>query len=360
MGGIFASLIAPTIFPTVLEYPIGVALAMIVARRPERHGMPRWVSVIASVVLVVALGGMLVSPTQLLIMAAIVGVCTFVLWGPPGLIILLSVILVAGPSVLHSGNDIARDRSFFGVYTVVERDGVRELVSGTTVHGSQVIDQFDEPAATTYYHHAGPVGQVFDAAPRDSVGVVGLGAGSLAAYARPDDSYVFFEIDQLVVDIANDADFFSYLSSAESDVQIVVDDGRHGLSEWPSSFDVLLIDAFSSDAIPVHLLTKESMALYLDRLEPGGTLMIHISNRHFDLRPVVSRVAAEFGAAAYVQNFSPTTADAADGATGSLWMAIAPPGPSPAWTANPLFEQVDPSGPLWTDDYSNILAALDY
>lgn len=358
LGGVFASLVAPVVFNALFEYAIAIALAVVIAKRPERRAMSRrWAAALGALLSVGCAIALLV-PMAILYAGPVVIVLAFLRNGPVGTTIVLVAALAAGPATLHAGTDVYQDRSFFGVYTVVEKDGTRTLASGTTAHGSQLLSDEDNPSATSYYHRAGPAGQVFEAlAPRD-VGVIGLGVGTLADYGRTGDRYVFYEIDQLVVDIARDREMFGYLHTTDAEVSIIVADGRQGLSRSDDTFDLLVVDAFGSDAIPVHLLTAEAIAVYLDHLDEAGTLLVHISNRHLDLRPVLAATAEANGATAYAQRYIPTPEAAAGGATSSEWVAIAGSGCDTAWLESGRFERLEPGGILWTDDFSNVLGVL--
>jgi hypothetical protein len=184
---------------------------------------------------------------------------------------------------------VARERSFFGVYTV-KRDpaGYQLLVHGTTVHGAQRVDSAGWRQPLTYYHRDEPLGHLFSvlgARPR-AIGVVGLGAGSVACYRRPGQRWTFYEIDPLVERIARDERYFHYLAECAPDAAIRSGDARLTLQDAArASYDLLILDAFSSDAIPMHLITREALALYLDKLAPGGVIAWHVSNRNLDLAP---------------------------------------------------------------------------
>ena len=152
----------------------------------------------------------------------------------------------------------------------------------------------------SYYHRAGPLGEVIESLQADHpslrIGAVGLGAGAIAAYGRPGDSYRFFEIDPTVVDIARDAASFRYLADSPASIDVVVGDGRLELEETPpEAFDLLVLDAFSSDAVPVHLLTSEALDTAMRTVAPGGVIAVHISNRFLDLEPIVAAAARDNG-----------------------------------------------------------------
>jgi hypothetical protein len=174
------------------------------------------------------------------------------------------------------------------------------LIHGCTFHGLQWIDPAKRDQPLSYYHREGPFGQVFaDRAASSgplSVGLVGLGTGALVAYARPGDHWLAYEIDPVVDRLARDPRWFTYIHDAPVPLRTVLGDGRLSLAaDTTQKFDVLVLDAYSSDAIPVHLLTREAMRLYVERLAPGGVLAFNLSNRHLDLRPVLAALAKDQG-----------------------------------------------------------------
>lgn len=362
-GGVFAALLAPVVFESILEYPIAIALALLLPKRsralisvPERTAVGVTAVLLAAAWL--AKGQGLTTLALLFVVIALVnGAVSFRRALPMAATVAFTVlvVLVFVPSGLR-----AQERSFFGVYRVQEgATGTIELASGTTVHGSQLAGTAGpSPAATSYYHAAGPIGQAITSGRPGRVGIVGLGVGGLAAYAGPGDRYTFFEIDPTVVDIARDPRYFTFLSEAQAEINIVLGDGRLSLLDSDERFDLLVIDAFNSDAIPIHLLTVEAIETYFDRLAPGGVLAIHISNRHFTLEPVLGRIQSHLGLAGLVQFFSPSEADRGSGALPSHWVVLAREPASLAHLDGPWKELVD-DGPLWTDDYSNILGVID-
>jgi spermidine synthase len=195
------------------------------------------------------------------------------------------------------------------------------------------------------------------------VGVVGLGAGALNCYRQAPQAWTYFEIDPAVVRIARASGFFHYLAECGADTKIVLGDARLSLQRLADgSFDLLVIDAFSSDAIPMHLLTREALALYLDKLADGGIILLHISNRYLDLAPIVADLVGNANAVARHQVFvvDPNAPDAADQAS-CQWVVIARKSEDLAaldgdrrW--QPLVPQT--GARLWTDDYSNLVGAL--
>jgi hypothetical protein len=274
----------------------------------------------------------------------------------------LAAVLTAGAIMgQRDGRTRQLARSFYGVYRVVDdsADGLRRLYSGTTIHGMEFLtDSGRQPLA--YYHNAGPLGSLFsmrsDSTPW-RVGAIGLGVGATAAYARPGEAWTFFEIDPLVAEIANR--WFHFLRASSARPRIVLGDARISLArEREPKFDVLVVDAFSSDAIPVHLLTREALAVYRSRLTSNGVIAWHISNKYLDLRPVLDGLARDAKVAALIcadrgvpaipgrlpSLWAVTTADrvfARDLETRGCWRPLAMRAPL-----------------LWTDDFSNVLSVL--
>jgi SAM-dependent methyltransferase len=263
--------------------------------------------------------------------------------------------LVAVTILVDDRPSLAESRTFFGVYRVRTDDRGRHVFEhGTTIHGQQYFDPDPRTEPLTYYTRDSGVGRLFDALHEDGrdldVGVVGLGAGTLAAYGRPGDRIDFFEIDGEVVRLAADPDLFTFLRDSPATVTTTVGDGRLALAEGDRPLDLLVLDAFSSDAIPVHLLTAEAMQEYRRRLAPGGVIAVHISNRFFDLAPIVARLGEEIGFDAHRRD-TPV----------SSWMLLSPtdaPNTVTAETRRWDAVQTGPDVPLWTDDFSNLLSAL--
>jgi SAM-dependent methyltransferase len=279
---------------------------------------------------------------------------------------LLTASAITAPTfgtVLHA------ERTFFGSYHVGEkRDaGFRALYHGTTLHGMQWLDPARQHEPLSYYHRSGPVGQAFERIARlreaTDIGVVGLGAGSLAAYAREFQRWTFYEIDPAVERIARDARYFTFLETCGVRCQVVLGDARLSLARSSARFDGIVLDAFSSDAIPVHLLTREAFMLYLERLKPGGVLVFHVSNRYLRLAPVLARLAADRGLTTFeeIRTRAAQADRTTDGESSSDWVvASADPGALVALATDPRWTLVTPppGTPLWTDDFSNILAVL--
>ena len=259
-----------------------------------------------------------------------------------------------------------RVRNFYGTVRVLDLGSgsfrVRRMSHGTTNHGEQFLDPGLRRAPTTYYSPASGVGMALarllspGAAPRH-VGIVGLGAGTLATYGRPGDRIRFYEINPLVVALARDE--FTFLADCQAAVAVVPGDGRLSLErEAPQQFDVLVVDAFSGDSIPVHLLTAEAFAEYQRHLAPGGLLAVHVSNDFLDLAPIVALAARSRGLEACLIE-SPAIPRRA--VTAASWMLLAP---DARLFDDPVFRgsarRVTPPAFLrtWTDDYSNLFRSI--
>ena len=234
------------------------------------------------------------------------------------------------------------------------------LNHGTTLHGLQWTDAARHQQPTTYYGPTGGAGLALLAAgERDRVGVVGLGTATLACYKRPAQVWTFFEIDPVVADISRKQHRFTFLDECAPQSPVVIGDARLELAKIaPGSFDVLLVDAFSSDSIPLHLITREALGVYARSLAPDGVMLMHISNRFLDLRPVVAELGAAQGWAVRLRD---DAANPARGINRSYWVAMAP---TPARLdrlaahdpAHPWIGLKAPdSAQAWTDDRSSIL-----
>jgi hypothetical protein len=241
------------------------------------------------------------------------------------------------------------------------------LRHGTTLHGAQHTDPAQRREPLTYYTREGPLGQVFaalDGTERvQRIGAVGLGAGTVACYRRPGQSWTFYEIDPVVERLARDTRYFHYLADCAEDTPVVIGDARLSLQAAPDRhFDLLILDAFSSDAIPVHLMTREALALYMAKLADGGILMFHVSNRNLRLEPVLANLVADAGLAGRAQGHEPSEKKLRRRFRfPSVWVAIARRAQDLAMLDGddrwrPLAPQ--PGARVWTDDYSNIVGTF--
>lgn len=338
LGGLFAGLAAPYLFPSYFEFPIALVLcgALAVAallRDPASRFYHDWQS------------------WPVIFMAA-------------GLVALA---VYCAQIVRLSLRDykIAR-RNFYGALRVRESgkpgewEQYRTLLHGAINHGEQWVHPDRRRELLTYYCRDTGVGRAIrlrDPGKPQKVGVFGLGAGSLAAYGRPGDHYKFYEINPLVLELARSE--FYYLAESRAKVEVVLGDARLSLErEPPQQFDVLAVDCFSGDSIPVHLITREALRLYFRHLKPDGILALHLSNRFLDLEPVVERIATSLGKATLLVE---TEDDEAGDCFGTTWVLVAS---EARLFAHKIFDGAGhpvpsrPGAPLWTDDYSSLYRIL--
>jgi spermidine synthase len=414
LGGLANALVAPLVFNSLLEYPLAMALAcvLVVGARPQQTGvrarllsvaLPLGVILLALVLYSESLslqvdpaflirvfdpGSHLVTtwinPTERLVNKLLTfGVpllaCVLLRRRPLALgAALAGVLVVAGFVDARNSEEIRRARSFFGVLRVTrDRDvkGYTELRHGTTLHGRQANDPTRQGEPLSYYHREGPIGHLFAELQRGStslrIAVIGLGTGTLAAYARPGEAITFYEIDRLVRDIAFNRAYFTYTTDATArgvSQRVELGDARVRLErvkrERPGErYDLIVVDAFSSDAIPVHLLTREALQLYLDMLAPRGVLVLHISNRYLDLEPVVANLAEDAGLGGRL--LGDDESEEVAGANRSTWVVLAPTAGAlgglakdERWSAEGL--EPDPHVGVWTDDFHNLLSVLKW
>jgi spermidine synthase len=265
-----------------------------------------------------------------------------------------------------NGPALFTERNFFGVVRVTRepKTGWHRLIHGNIVHGRQAwIDGVPQPTPLTYYYPTGPAGQFFErlgSKPGLRIAQCGLGAGALAYYARPDQAWTFYEIDPAVIDVARNPNLFTFLHDHLPDAPIVLGDARLQLRHAPDAgFDILVVDCFSSDAIPVHLLTREALALYLRKLGPNGVLLFHLSNRYLDLKPVLAALAADAGLDVCRQreDLALDSADRSAGKSPSTWAILArKPSDLGRLEKSALWLPIElpPGIRVWTDDYSHL------
>jgi len=335
LGGVMVGLIAPNVFDDLYELPLGmvalcvfVTLALLRDRTSLLHGR----------------------------------------WGPAARLVFLVLIVALGIQLARTYRENSADtrvtlRNFYGVLNVRDSgegpDAMRVLSHGTIIHGKQFLEKDRRDWPTTYYGLTSGVAlAILDARARGPVrlGVVGLGTGTLAAYGRAGDVVRFYDINPKVVELARTE--FSFLKDSPARVEVQLGDARLSLErEAAQNFDVLALDAFSSDAIPVHLLTVEAVGTYLKQLRPGGILAVHISNRYLDLVPVVQQAARRLS----LELREVDNDDDDDmGVYRSDWLLLSA---SPAAFAGPLLKDAQrieavPHVGLWTDDYSDLYSIL--
>jgi hypothetical protein len=367
-GGLFTGLIAPAVFPAVIEY--GLLAAMVVAlvvRWPEPvaggAGWPVWrrlmvgsaIGILPAMVLVVGHGvwtpdgRWLTFALWVLLLAPLAG-----RFGRSGILGASAVLVALVPSALVVAGADHIERTFFGVHRVNVDGDVTELVHGTTVHGSQDRSSASSRrTATTYFHPGGPYGDLAAlGSAADAIGVLGLGAGTIAAYGEPGQRLVFHEIDPAVVAIARS--WFTYLDDSPADVEVVVGDGRLTLEGVHGDYGLLVADAFTSDAIPVHLLTIEAISTYFDSVVDDGVVALNISNRYLDLRPVAAGAARELGLAVL---FAFGGGDE-EGSALSAWIALAHDADTLAPLREAGWEPLTMDPVLWTDQRSDLRSVV--
>ncbi|MEA2930039.1 MAG: hypothetical protein QOG38_2467 [Hyphomicrobiales bacterium] len=384
IGGIFAGLLAPHLFNRTYEYPILVVAALLAlpgafggtAMQFVQRIWPALAVAALALVQPLAAGVRLPAEAALPFQAVLVLLAGWMLLQrrDPARLAALAVTAFIITGAWQPGlNVLETTRSFFGVHRVVETsDGTHRLLHhGTTIHGAERVRAADggrvtgRPEPLTYYYFGGPISESIEAARAaqgglESVAVVGLGAGSLACHARPNENWTFFEIDPEVVRLARDSNLFHFLSACAPAADIVLGDARLTLAASPRQYDLIVLDAFSSDAIPTHLLTREALRGYLAHLSPRGMIVMHISNRHMELTHVAAAIGAaeglttfvkaddkanqfviDFHAAALVATLARNEAD-----LGALPQA-------PGWR-----RQEAGAVTAWTDDYSAIIGAI--
>jgi SAM-dependent methyltransferase len=267
--------------------------------------------------------------------------------------------------------ELVRVRSFFGVHKIVDRgDGYRVLQHGTTIHGAQRFEDIAagpgvRPVPLAYFHpESAPVQTIAAARARAEgplrIAVVGLGTGTLACYAEPGEEWTYYEIDPVVVAIARDPTYFTYLSACGPDIPIVLGDARLTLADAPDGhYDLILLDAFASDTMPVHLMTREAIALYLRKLKPHGIIAMHVSSRYMELVSVVAGIAGANGLVARINAPEPADFDAYLYSTVVVAAARRDEDLGTLATEhNWALVEPDPRQWVWTDDYSNVIGAM--
>ncbi|MCQ8103952.1 fused MFS/spermidine synthase [Methylomonas sp. SURF-2] len=379
LGGLFNTFVAPFAFNAVYEYPIMIVAALFL--RPGFFKGRWYLQAIFPGLLLLAGLALYLSNDALFDYLDIIGGALILLagltysvrQGPLGLGSLTAVILIFSLG-LHSlaSSTLYQERTFFGVLSVRDTvigdenqrpEKVRELYHGTTKHGAQRLTAANLTTPLTYYSRPGPIGQLFaefDAENQHwNIGAVGLGAGALACYAKPQQHWRFYEIDPLIVDVAKDPKWFHYLERCKPDADMIIGDARLSLQKEPDQgFDLLIMDAFSSDAVPTHLLTREAMQLYFSKLKDDGILAFHITNRHLALKKVLADHAESLRLSGLLQEFKPENPPPLVVATD--WVVIAKQTQRldrlrqsrlGHWQKLPLTFDLQP----WTDDFTHII-----
>jgi hypothetical protein len=391
LGGAFCAIVAPVIFDWAYEHPLLIiAAALLLPQRPYLRRLERiwadkritphlalWLPVLAILLSFAPDPEVLPEELAFLSPAASILIAIFALVSvgrrtPYALCLAALMMSYGGWSTLAYSFQDVRTRSYFGIYTVGGNSNgtARMLTHGTTVHGLQNTLPGMEEEPTSYYTRGSGVGRVMASAEllfgfEGRIGVVGLGTGTLACYSKPGQSWTFFEIDPVIAKIATDPGRFTFLSRCTPKARIVLGDARLSLAAArPQSFDILAVDAFSSDAVPMHLLTQEALGVYARALQPQGILMMHISNRYLDLEPVLAAGAraGRWHAAVFDHRSSKRYLNDHP----SVWVAMTQDrqtledlkltsGAPRHWREL----ATRPGFPGWTDDYASILPLLE-
>lgn len=326
LGGLVNTFVAPFVFNAVYEYPIMIVAALLL--RPGFFNGKWFLQPIFPLLILIVGFAIYFGSAQLFDYLDLIGGALILLAGltyslrhsPIGLGLLTAVILVFTLG-LHSlaSSTLHQERTFFGVLSVRETviadenqrpEKVHELYHGTTKHGAERLTPANITTPLTYYSRPGPIGQLFSEFDSENqhwnIGAVGLGAGALACYSKDQQHWKFYEIDPLVVKVAQDPTWFHYLERCNKQAEMVVGDARLSLvKESDGSFDLLIMDAFSSDAVPTHLLTREALELYFRKLKDDGLLAFHITNRHLALKKVLADHVNNLHLSALMQEFKP-------------------------------------------------------
>ncbi|HTE99683.1 MAG TPA: fused MFS/spermidine synthase [Bradyrhizobium sp.] len=387
VGGLFAGLIAPFTFSWVAEYPILAALAVL-CRPPAEERLQNWNRWFWPLLVIIAV--LLIAPTYsngklyawleeqrvyVITVVAMIGMILTVLRVTgtakfAGIIVLALVLVRAYPA---DDGRVETVRSFFGVHKIVvtANGQYHVLMHGTTIHGAEKFQNDDgtpvtgRPEPITYYHKDGGIGQAI-AAIRERKGaplrvaVIGLGSGTLTCASEPGETWKFFEIDQSMVDTARDPKYFSYIQSCAPDLKPVIGDARLTFAREPDGiYDLIIVDAYSSDAIPIHLATEEAMEIYKDKLAPQGAVAMHVSNRHLELSSVVVGIADANDLKSWVYSEDSNRESEYIFATSVVVSAreetdVGKLASSEQWALT----EADEHQRVWTDDYSNVLGAV--
>ncbi len=409
LGSAFNAIAAPLLFSSLAEYPIALVAAAFVplltqgwhpeqtrtwqeierdpdatpGRAPSHRDLARalWRESSPAVIIAVLVAVVLIATRSLddswrifilaQLGAAAVAVALVYRSRPVRFGVTLAAILLVPVIAARTVGAIAASRSFFAVHRVVDdRSAQRHLyVQGTTVHGLQSTIPGHHRTPGAYFHHTGPAGDVLSRLHFRNAAMIGLGVGSLASYAESGQHITFFEIDPDVVAIAENPKLFTFLRDARqrgATVDVVLGDARLTLAKTPDhSFDLLVLDAYSSDVVPVHLLTREALALYRRKLAPGGRILMNMSNRYLDLGMVVSALARDMGWAAIdrtdlLETDEDREEEKADGKAASRWILLAQtPSELESLKLGPEWKALDvPGASVWTDDYVNLVGCL--
>ncbi|MBT3815957.1 MAG: fused MFS/spermidine synthase, partial [Methylococcales bacterium] len=385
LGGMFNTFIAPFIFDSVYEYPIMIIAALMLRPRLRQSERP-WLQQLgmdALFPLVIFITGLSIYFTSDDLGQYIdpIGAALILLAGlnysfrdRPTTLALSTAVLIFFTMGLHGvlSSTLFQERTFFGVMSVRDStllnekgqpEKYREFYHGTTKHGAQRLPRHLQQTPLTYFSRQGPIGQLFaeynDQNNAWNIAVVGLGAGTLSCYAKKEQDWIFYELDPGIVDVAENPKYFTYLRNCGHKITMKVGDARLSIEKEPDQrLDLLIIDAFSSDAIPTHLLTQEAFDLYFSKIKPNGILAFHITNRHLALKKVLSDHSQTMKIPALIQEFKPQNPPPLVVATDWVVMAKNKQVLEPLrqsnlghWQKMPLYFGLK----SWTDDFTNII-----
>lgn len=378
LGGAFTALVAPVIFNSLIEYPLAIVLACLLTpnlaekrvnlkREKIVLGIIPTAYMLLTVFLILAGNRWMPEMGRIIALTVALGLCALLVTRPLRFGLAMGAVII-GATIASAQSDVLySDRTFFGVQQVLGDPAGRfhRLMNGTTLHGIQSTDEAKKLEPLSYYHRDTPVGQVFTklpAAESPNIGAIGLGTGSLACYGRPGQKWTFFEIDPAMEKIARDPDLFTFLKDCPGEHEVVLGDARLSLEDVPDGqFGVLVVDAFNSDSIPVHLITREAIQLYMRKLTPDGILVVHISNRYLDLRPVLGNLAWDLGLSTLYGANPNTLENLAQGKSASHWVVMTRTlSDLGDLRDNPMWVDLvaEPGARVWTDDFSDVFSVF--
>lgn len=389
LGGLFNTLLAPLAFNTLAEYPLMIVLACLLRpflnsykSKPYEHwldiGLPLATAIIFGFSKIGLKHSLPLEDTYttiqlivIILISCLMGVLCFSYRSRPirfglgvGAIILLGFLWTG-----EQARTLFKERNFFGILKVLydSEESLHLLFHGTTLHGAQSLNPARRLEPLTYYHRTGPLGQIFAFFPKNHgntrIAIIGLGTGTLACYAKPGQEWSFYEIDPEVERIARDRRFFTFLNDCPAKVNVVLGDARLSLVNAPDfHYNLIVLDAFNSDAIPIHLITREAIKLYLTKLADDGILVFHISNRYLNLKTVLANLSQDANLTYFVRDDKELSeAEKKAKKAPSTWAIMARPTFDLAnLTSDDRWKPLSGTvkAKLWTDDFSNILSVF--
>lgn len=377
IGGTLTTFLAPVLFRSLLEYPLVYALAL--ALRPAAIPISQtWrkdavigIAIMAAGIITLYLMRPLLNPLNMAAVGLLLMLGVFIIkfcfeqdTRPLRLGFCYLAAIISGITLTEIRGKAAEiDRNFYGIITV--DSSIPDLYSmrhGTTIHGMQYADKIRHLIPLTYYHPSGPLGDLMNSwnsrKKTQHIAAIGLGVGSIACYGRKDDLFTFYEINPAVIKLAQDNRYFSFLKDCPPASKIIEGDARISIAQEKEAFDLLVVDAFTSDAIPIHLLTKQAFDLYWSHLKPGGVVFIHISNRYLDIARVLKAIADDRGMELKVAIDKDISQDKFK--QPSRWAIMGSHSAIEEFSLPPRWQKIEEKNPsdLWTDDYSNIFRLL--